>query len=117
MKKAAAGLAVVVLAAGLLVAAPKSETFSGEIMDSQCATMGSHDEMMKKEGASSPKECTLQCVKMGSKYVLLNSSSHKVYQLSDQSAPEQYAGQKVKVTGSLDKASNTVQVQKISPAT
>jgi len=31
-------------------AAAKDQTFSGEIMDSQCAMNGSHEMMVKKEG-------------------------------------------------------------------
>jgi len=52
MKKIAAGLGPFVLLATLVFAAPKpkTETFMGEIMDSQCAMNGSHAEMLKKEG-------------------------------------------------------------------
>jgi len=37
------------------------------------------------------------CVKAGSKYVLYDTSSKTVYELSDQKKPEQFAGQKVTV--------------------
>ncbi len=39
-------------------------------MDSQCAQMGSHEQMMKQEGAKSAKECSDASVKAGGKYVL-----------------------------------------------
>lgn len=105
-------------------AAAKDKTFSGEIMDSQCAKNGSHAMMLKKEGmgdkdSNDPmvkKMCTQNCVKMGGKYVLFDGASRTVYQLDDQTKPEQFAGQKVKVTGTLDKASKTIHVTDIKPA-
>ena len=39
------------------------KTYTGEIMDSQCADMASHDNMMKGENAHNAKECTISCVK------------------------------------------------------
>jgi hypothetical protein len=40
----------VVLLCSFSFAAPKDTTYSGEIMDSECANSGSHAEMLKKEG-------------------------------------------------------------------
>ena len=48
MKKLMFGLVASLVLVGISYAAPKDRTFSGEIMDSQCAQSGSHDEMMKK---------------------------------------------------------------------
>jgi len=89
------GLAVL-LAAGLSLAVPKSgsKTFMGNISDSMCGLK----HMMP---GKSDKDCTLECVKGGSKYVLADPATGKVYQLSDQKKPEEFAGQKVKVTGTL----------------
>ena len=54
------------LVGNLSLAAPKGKTFTGEIMDSQCAAMGTHDpggyKMTHTENA---RDCTLACVKMG----------------------------------------------------
>ncbi|MBA3913611.1 MAG: hypothetical protein H0X25_07095 [Acidobacteriales bacterium] len=110
------------LLSGLSFAAPKPKTFNGEIMDSQCAMNGSHAEMMKKEGMGdkNPNDpmakamCTQNCVKMGGKYVLYDAASKKVYQLDDQSKPEQFAGKTVQVTGTLD--NDTIHVSDITPA-
>lgn len=110
-----------VLLSSLSFAAPKAKTFKGEIMDSQCAMNASHAEMLKKEGmgdkdANDPmvkKMCTESCVKMGGKYVLYDSASKKVYQLDDQTRPGQFAGQSVKVTGTLDK--DTIHVAEMAP--
>jgi Protein of unknown function (DUF5818) len=112
-----------VLLTSLSFAAPKGKTFKGEIMDSQCAMNGSHAEMLKKEGmadkdpndAMAKKMCTENCVKMGGKYVLYDAAAKKVYQLDDQTKPRQFAGQNVKVTGTVDKAGETIHVTNIEP--
>lgn len=112
-----------VLLSSLSFAAPKGKTFKGEIMDSQCAKEGSHAMMLKKEGMGdkdpndpmAKKMCTESCVKMGGKYVLYDSTSKKVYQLDDQTKPQQFAGQNVKVSGTLDKGGETIHVTDIAP--
>ena len=119
-------LAMSVITCMLMVpgfAAAKDKTFSGEIMDSQCSKNGSHDMMLKKEGMENMKDdakakqmCTVNCVKMGGKYVLFVAASKTVYQLDDQTKPVQFAGQKVKVTGTLDKATKTIRVTDIKTA-
>lgn len=93
-----------------------SRTFSGSIMDSACAMMGTHEQMAKKAGAKNDKECTIKCVKMGSKYVLYDSTSKTTYQLEDQTKAEQFAGENVKVTGTLDEATKTIHVENITAA-
>jgi uncharacterized protein DUF5818 len=106
--------ACVLLLPGLAVA--KDTTFKGEIMDSQCAKGGGHEAMFKKEGTNDPKACTEACIKMGGKYVLFNGASKSFYQLDDQTKPKQFAGQKVQVTGTLDKATNTIHLTEIKAA-
>ncbi len=59
------------------------------------------------------KMCTENCAKMGGKYVLYDAASKKVYQLDDQAKPQQFAGQNVKVTGTLSK--DTIHVTNIEP--
>ncbi len=102
------GLALV-LSAGLSLAAAKkgAKTFTGNISDSMCGLK----HMMP---GKSDKECTLECVKGGSKYVLADPATGKVYQLSDQKAPEAFAGEKVKVTGTLK--GDTINVASIEAA-
>lgn len=78
------------LAAGisLVSAKPKNHTYSGEIMDSACAAMGSHDQMEKQQGLKDAKDCTLACIKLGSKFVLYDSLNKTTYQLDDQEKSE-----------------------------
>ena len=71
----------------------------------------------KKMGTTDPKACTEACMKMaGSKYVLFNGASKGFYQLDDQKKPQPFAGQKVQVTGTLDKATKTIHVTHIKAA-
>jgi hypothetical protein len=93
-------------------------TFEGEIADSQCA-MGvhslnrSHKEMIEMGHAgSTAKDCARYCVhSRGGKYVLL--TKHDVFKLDNQEWAEKYAGQKVKLTGTL--VSNIIQVNTMQP--
>ncbi len=93
-------------------------------MDSECAKNASHAMMLKKEGMGDKnpedpmvkKMCTQNCVKMGGKYILFNPATKTVYQLDDQTKPVDFAGAKVKVTGTLDKATKTIHVTGIQAA-
>jgi hypothetical protein len=89
-------------------------SFTGEIMDNECAAQGSHDAMLQKEGFKSAKDCTLGCVKAGGQFVLYGSSKTN-YQLDDQEKTTEYAGQKVTIIGTYDGATKTIHVQSIQP--
>ncbi|MGE5324930.1 MAG: hypothetical protein ACM3SW_18835 [Actinomycetota bacterium] len=123
MKRTAATLLATFVLVSLSLAAPKEKTFKGEIMDSQCAKMGSHAMMLKKEGMGdknpndpmAKKMCTQNCVKMGGKYVLFDAAHKKIYQLDDQTKPAEFAGASVKVKGTLDKSTKTIHVADIQP--
>jgi len=105
-------------------ATAKDHSFTGEIMDSQCAKNASHAMMLKKEGmgdkdpndAMTKKMCTQNCVKMDGKYVLYSAAKKTVYELDDQQKPAEFAGQNVKVAGSYDKATKTIHVTSIQAA-
>jgi hypothetical protein len=89
------------------------KTFTGEIMDSQCADMASHDNMMNGENAHNAKECTMSCVKKGGSYALYDSGAKQAYKLDNQKKAAAFAGQKVTVTGSYDPGSETLHVTNI----
>ena len=95
--------------------AAKDTAFSGEIMDQACAKGGGHESMFKKMGTDDPKACTEACVKGGSKYVLFKPDK-TFYELDNQKKPAPFAGQKVEVTGSLNKSSKTIHVTDIKAA-
>ncbi len=94
------------------------KTFEGEIADSQCA-LGvhslnqSHKEMIAMGSAgSTATDCARYCVKQrGGRFVL--QTKHEVYKLDEQDLAEKSAGLRVKVTGTLDPKTNTIQVRSI----
>ena len=90
-----------------------ADTFTGEIMDSQCADMGSHDNMMKGEHASNAKQCAIACVKKGGKYALYDPTAKKAYALDNQKKAGAFAGQSVTITGKLDSSSDSIHISEI----
>ena len=105
-------IAVLGMTAGLSVGRA-ADTFTGQIMDSQCADMGSHDNMMKGEHASNAKECAISCVKKGGKYALYDPTAKKAYALDNQKKAGAFAGQSVTITGKLDSSSDSIQIKEI----
>ena len=91
----------------------RDKTFRGEIMDSFCADMGSHETITNT--LKSARDCTMGCVKLGAKYVLYSSNRNKDYRLDDQQTPALFAGEKVRVTGTYDNETNTIHVKTIQP--
>jgi hypothetical protein len=108
-------ITAVLLVAGVSLSA-QAENFKGEIMDSACAASGSHAAMQKGHADLTAKDCSTACVKMGAKYVLYDPSSKTVYKLTDQKKPADFAGDKVEVSGTLDKATKTIKVEEIKAA-
>ena len=107
MKRLIFGLLVV----ASLSAAPGSQTFTGIITDSMCAT-ADHSHMRM---GPTDAECTNACVSAhGATYVLYDGKD--VYTLSDQRTPEKFAAQKVRVVGTLDVKTKTIHVDSISAA-
>jgi len=99
------------LAVAALAAAPATQTFTGTITDNICAR-GGHSQMRM---GPTDAECTVACVGAhGATYVLFDGK--EVYTLSDQRTPEKFAAQKVKVTGTLDAKTRTIQVESITAA-
>ena len=97
------------LLVAVLSAAPAAQTFSGVVTDSMCPN-GDHSGMRM---GPNDAECTKACVSVhGATYVLFDGKT--AYALSDQRTPEKFAGKKVKVTGTLDAKTKTIQVESIS---
>ena len=125
MKKLVSSLTAILLLAGAGFAGGRSSLrkgsqakgFTGEIMDNMCAAAGSHKGMedMFHIGDDS-KKCTLECVEKGGKFVLYDGAKKAIYQLDDQRKPKEFAGQKVKVTGTYDSKTETIHVEHIEAA-
>ena len=101
--------AAALLLASAAFAAGTEKSWTGIISDSSC---GAKHTMMP---GKSDKVCTEACVKMGSKYVLVVGGK-TVYQLTDQKAPQPFAGERAKVPGKLDRKTKTIEVASITAA-
>jgi len=80
----------------------------GYISDSMCG-------LKHMSGMGDDKNCTLVCVKQGSKFVLADRDHKRVYRLDQtgQQKARDFAGQKVKVTGRV--TGGTMRVTTIEP--
>lgn len=105
------------LLAGLLLALPLTsapaaqQSFSGTVTDDTCGNAG-HAAMRM---GPTDVECARLCVTLHrGAFVLLVEKD--VYLLSDQSLADEFAGQQVVVTGTLDAETKTIRVEAIRPA-
>jgi type 1 fimbria pilin len=114
MRKVAVGGVAALILWGVSFAAQKDSSFTGEITDRACAKADSHEAMMKKHGVQTAADCIPACIKAGGKYVLYDTATKTIYLLDDQQRPAQFAGKNVKVTGTLDKTTETLHVSSIA---
>jgi hypothetical protein len=123
MRPIPAILAFLALAALTPLALPEADTtFRGEIADTQCALnvhslSRSHQEMIAMEpSVKTNGGCARFCVKnRGGRFVL--QYKNKVYRLDKPDQAEPFAGQQVKVVGTLDPKTNTITVRSIAADT
>jgi hypothetical protein len=107
MKRLILGL----FAVATLSAAQGKQTFTGTITDSMCAK-ADHSKMQM---GPTDADCTLACIDVhGATYVLYDGKD--TYVLSDQRTPEKFAAKKVRVVGTLDAKTKTIQVDSITAA-
>ena len=99
-------LALLALFAVVPIWAEDVKVFHGEIADNQCAMnvhslTRSHKEMLKgKAMGNSSESCSRMCVqRYGGHYVLQDKDN--VFNLDDQKKADQFAGARVKLTGTL----------------
>jgi len=105
------GLLIILALAPIAGNAQGQRRFTGVITDSMCS---SADHRGMRMGPTDG-ECTVACVLAhGALYVLFDGK--EVYTLSDQKAPERFAGKKVNITGKLDAKTKTIQINSIVPA-
>jgi Protein of unknown function (DUF5818) len=88
------------------MAAP-AKSWTGTVSDSMCG-------LKHSKPSAAAETCVKGCVAKGAKYVLV--SHGKVYQLDDQDKFADFAGQSVKVTGSLKGTDITVASVEAAPA-
>jgi hypothetical protein len=97
------------LAATLLfttIATAAEQTWTGQISDSACGAK--HEEAAEGQGKMADRDCTIACVRGGSKYVLV--SDGKVFQIANQDNKDlaAHAGHTVKMTGEMKGSAITV---------
>lgn len=90
--------------AALYAEEAKETTFHGVITDDMCG---------KKHMGGDDKACTLKCAEKGAKFALYDSTSDKVFALSDQSKAKAFAAEHVVVKGTLSTDGNTITVTDI----
>jgi hypothetical protein len=104
-------LRILLLTVAALAGAAGKQTFTGTITDNMCATAGHARMQMGPTDA----ECARACADIhGATYVL--AAGKNVYGLSDQRAAEKLAGGKVKIVGTLDGKTNTIEVESMAAA-
>jgi hypothetical protein len=88
------------------IATAAEQTWTGQISDSACGAK--HEEAAEGQGKMPDRECTVACVRGGSKYVLV--SDGKVFQIANQDNKDlaAHAGHTVKMTGEMKGSSITV---------
>ena len=100
-----------VLFLAALAAGQGKQSFTGVITDSMCAT-ANHAQM--RMGPTDP-ECVIACVRAHDAVYVLYTGK-EAFDLSDQRLPEQFAGKKVTVTGTVDAKTKTIKVESITAA-
>ncbi len=96
---------------GATVMAVPPPTFTGTIIDGECARAGHATMRMGETDA----ECAKACVLSHDSAFMLDDGA-TLYRLSDQKASERFAAQKVVVVGTLDERTRTIQVESITAA-
>jgi len=95
----------------VLAAYPRAaeQTLKGQISDSLCGAK--HEEAAEGQGKMPDRDCTLACVRGGSKFALVVDG--KVFQIANQDLEDlkTHAGHTVMVTGELN--GQTITVSKI----
>jgi hypothetical protein len=97
--------------------AAAGSAFEGEIMDNDCAEMGSHAMTMTSTSLATPDLCTtyrLHFKKTPGKLVLYNAATNTIYQLDNQQEASFFKARKVKVIGTYDHATKTIHVTDIN---
>ncbi len=99
------------LAVAALAAAPGKRTFTGIITDDNCPK-ADHSQMQM---GPTDAECAMACIDVhGAMYGLYDGKNF--YTMSDQRTPAKFVGQKVRVIGTLDTKTKTIQMDSITLA-
>jgi hypothetical protein len=96
--------------AALALGGGTARTFTGVITETMCGTK-------HNMGITDKAKCIRECVKSDpTKYKYALQTGEKLYVLSDQRTPEQFAGARVNVTGTLFEKTGIIRTDKIERA-
>ena len=99
------------LVVAALAAAPAKQTFTGIVTDDNCPK-ADHSQMQM---GPTDAECAMACIDVhGAMYGLYDGE--KFYTLSDQKTAAKLTGHRVRVAGTLDPKTQTIQVDSITAA-
>ena len=103
-------LGAVVVAFGAISLFAADQTWTGKISDSSC---GASHKKMAEHGTTkmSDRDCTLACVKNGSKYVFVSKGKVHTIDNQDFAGLQEHAGHTVQLTGEMK--GNAITVSKI----
>lgn len=101
-------LALAILVATPLFAAPTPGEWTGYITDTHCGKNGA--------GKDHTAMCVEKCMKGGSKAQILNETDQKIYDLDDFSKLKSLVGKRVTIKGTLDAEKNVIAVQSADKA-
>lgn len=102
MKSALKSLCCIGLLVGLSAFAQAAEkTWTGKISDSMCGASHAKMKAQHTDAKMTDRDCTLACVKGGSKYVFV--SKGKIYNIENQDLAllQEHAGHTVRLTGEM----------------
>jgi hypothetical protein len=114
VRTAVAGIAACVIFGAVSLLAQGEQIIKGVVTASKCAALGSHATMIQP--GEDNAQCAIDCVKKGSKWVLIDSDDGATYQLDKQKKFKVFAGRFVAITGSLDKGEGVVHVDSVVAA-
>jgi hypothetical protein len=106
-------LVLIVLTVGTAAPRAAEETWTGQISDSLCGAK--HEEAAEGQGKMPDRDCTLACVRGGSKFVLV--ADGKIVPIANQDLADltAHAGHKVKVTGEMKNGAIVVSKIEMEP--
>jgi hypothetical protein len=97
---------------GVTAALAAEQTWTGQISDSMC---GKDHSMMEHGGKKvSARDCTMQCVKAGAKYVFVSKGTVYAVENQDMRDLQTHAGHTVRLTGEMASDSKSIRVSKIA---
>ena len=111
MKRIILNVATLTLAAGAVILCGSPKAKASSILHSQVFVMQDQSQAQPEV-----KTFTGTIARSGEQFILREESSEAAYQLDDQKSASKFAGKRVRVTGVLDAANNTIRVQSIEEA-